>query len=332
MITARVEVAIDTLIVSMLVCTLGGCETPFDARSQLQKDLIVYSVLSNDRQCQFIRIGQTFMTPVYDTQAVSFIANARVTVTDGLTSMTFRDTTLRETGPDGLPSLVRVYACVPFLARQGTKYQLQVEAEGFRPVQSAIQLPASPVFGLWPMTNEVLDNPSSYQNDEDILFPLKLGSETHGYVARLYVVYQLLENNRWREARIEVPTALRYGEWVDSLVSLKYGLYASMKPRPSNAVASGAYRNRLYQLVLIHVYESTPRTTALVFDRVVFELLQAETNLYSYYMTVHNFGDPQSTRLDDPIFSNISNGVGLFGGYSIDSVVHRLSASFAFNR
>lgn len=319
-------------VVCVLMCFATGCEIPVNVNAPLQHNLVVFSVLSTDRQRQFVRVGRTFMPSSDSTHASAFVPNAQVAIVDGSLTLMFRDTVVCQTDDAGLRWSGQAYACEPFVPLRSTPYRLEVRAEGFPTVHSTIELPALPIFGIWPTTYAVLDNPTKYQPLDDILFPVKLGAGARGYIAQLFVVYRLFESGEWREERIEVPSFLRYGESDITLLNLKYGLYGTLKSKPASSIASGVYHNSLYQLALIQVVESTPPSAPLIFDRVVFQLLQVEANLYNYYMVVHDFGDPHSMRLDEPLFTNISEGWGLFGGYSLDSIVHQLPPDFSFNR
>jgi hypothetical protein len=52
-----------------------------------------------------------------------------------------------------------------------------------------------------------------------------------------------------------------------------------------------------------------------------FILTQVEANLYNYYSLANGFLDPYSVREDQPDFSNIVGGFGVFGAIVEDSVV-----------
>jgi hypothetical protein len=47
---------------------------------------------------------------------------------------------------------------------------------------------------------------------------------------------------------------------------------------------------------------------------------QVEENLYKYYNLANGFQDPYSIRTDQPDFSNIQGGLGIFGAMTLDSV------------
>jgi hypothetical protein len=51
-----------------------------------------------------------------------------------------------------------------------------------------------------------------------------------------------------------------------------------------------------------------------------FILTQVEPNLYRYYNIVNGFQDPYSVRMDQPDYTNIAGGAGVFGAMVEDSV------------
>ena len=70
----------------------------------------------------------------------------------------------------------------------------------------------------------------------------------------------------------------------------------------------------------------------MIFRRVVFQLLQAEENVFNYFMLADQFVDPHSWRFDEPSFTNIAPGQGLFGAYTLDSTTVVLPDGFVDNR
>ena len=87
----------------------------------------------------------------------------------------------------------------------------------------------------------------------------------------------------------------------------------------------------MYSRTLTEVAYIKYGSTKIVFNRVVVQLLQVDRNLYGYYMTTHTYGDPHSIRLDEPVFSGVSGGVGVIGSYTLDSLVHILPENFSYD-
>ncbi|HTY35812.1 MAG TPA: hypothetical protein VMH23_01810, partial [Bacteroidota bacterium] len=94
----------------------------------------------------------------------------------------------------------------------------------------------------------------------------------------------------------------------------------------------GNHLNSVYSRALIEIAYNKYGNTKIVFNRVVYQLLQADENVYAYYMTMHSYDDPHSTRLDEPFISSVQGGVGLVGAYTLDSLVHILPENFVFDR
>ena len=79
-----------------------------------------------------------------------------------------------------------------------------------------------------------------------------------------------------------------------------------------------------------YVLDRYPRKP-VTFRRVVLRILQCEQNVYNYYNTVNEFRDPVSVRLDEPDYSNVSGGWGMFGAYTLDSLTYTLPHDFTLN-
>lgn len=95
--------------------------------------------------------------------------------------------------------------------------------------------------------------------------------------------------------------------------------------------AVGAYKNLLYRAALTSVAYKKYDRSKVIFKWTVFQLVQVEQNLYNYYQVAHVYNDPHSMRLDEPMFSSLRGGVGLVGAYTLDSLVHLLPETFAYN-
>jgi hypothetical protein len=127
--------------------------------------------------------------------------------------------------------------------------------------------------------------------------------------------------------RTEIPLDYTYS----GLPDFNFLSYGTLTPVPSNNRAVAVYRNKLYTKMLATLAYHKYFDTKIIFNRVVFQLLQIDPHLYDYYIMTHAYNDPHSTRLDEPAYSNILNGEGVVGAYTIDSLVHLLPERFVFN-
>lgn len=307
------------------------CDQSFDPRPPLQDQLVIFSILSTDRDAQFVRVERNYMPPDFDPQTYTSdnsLANAVVSLKDGNSTYDLHDTIFARPDTSRFKFPLRAYVLSPFVPQYGKSYEIAVlSPELGRAVGKAI-VPGKPILGMGLSARDVLENPGSHQNDEAIPFEALLSDVTKGYIGRLFIDYSVLKGNGWVDGRIEVPIAYKYFDIHD----FKYVVNAQLTRRPTTHLVSLAYTNQMYNAALIEVAYSRFPASKLVFSRIVYQFLQAEQNLYDYYQVAHSFNDPYSTRLDEPIYSNIDGGVGVVGAYTLDSLVYPLPPYFVYNR
>jgi hypothetical protein len=81
----------------------------------------------------------------------------------------------------------------------------------------------------------------------------------------------------------------------------------------------------------IHSISKTYAGSKLTFKRIVFRILQMDENWYEYYSIVRLAQDSRTTRFDQPDFTNLSDGYGVFGACTVDSLVHEYPPDFRYN-
>lgn len=310
---------------------LSACNQPFDPRGPLDQKLVVFSVLSTDRSQQIVRVERDYMPVDFDALAYTTdlsVVGATVSLKSGTATYLLRDTTIPRSDTSRYKSSLHGYVLTSFKPEYGRSYQISVVSAQFGSAVGSALVPGKPLLSLEASSYGVLDNPTSSPREASILFPIICGNNTRAFIGRLYVYYDVLEDGEWIEERAEIPVDYKYS----GLTDFKYVTYGSLIPRPTNNRAVGSYKNELYSKMLITLAYQTYFNTKIIFSRVVFELLQVDPNLYGYYLTTHAYNDPHSTRLDEPMYSNVLNGEGVVGAYTLDSLVHILPDGFGFNK
>ncbi len=313
-----------------VVGSLLACNQPFDPRGSLQRQLVVFSILSTDRDVQLVRVEQNYMPTDFDALAYTAdnsVANALVTVRDGGITFRLRDTTLPRSDTSRFKLPLRAYVLDPWTAVYGRSYEITVQSSQFPLAFATVSLPTKPSLAIDLSSTAVVDDPEGHKEEADILFPVVLGYGTKGYIGRFYVDYVVLKGNEWVEERVEVPLRYQYFDIRD----LNYALYGTLTPCLFSNRVVGAYKNELFRDALKVVAYKKYLHSKIIFNRVVFQLVQVEQNLYKYYQVAHASNDPHSMRLDEPMYSNLVGGVGVVGAYTLDSLVHLLPENFAFN-
>jgi hypothetical protein len=328
-----------------------SCDHSFNPTGPTDIRLIVFSILSTDRSAQFVRV--TSPHPGDDPNG-SFAADTGVTDAtiilrhpyldyyqlDYDRDRYFKDTVLfrPEASAEGSP--LHLYALDPFTPEPGGMYILTVSSPSHGSAAATVIMPPTPILDFYG-SQFILTNPFGYDRDVPIEFSIRLPiwmprnptgqpSVPQGYVARLYVDYDVQKDGVWVSERSEVPVSS--SDTVDC--SLDSPVYPGMKRWASNDFRVG-FKNGYLKSVIFDIANVRYATNKLVFRRVVFMFLEADANLYAYYASAHAVDDPRTIRLDTPFFPRMtgggSYGLGMVGGYTLNALYRAFPADFSLN-
>ena len=288
-------------------------------------------MLSTDRSQQIVRVERDYMPADYNALAYTedlSIVGANVALKSGTLSYSFRDTTFSRSDTSRYNWPLHGYVLNSFKPEYGKSYQISVKSAQYGAATGTVLVPAKPLLSLEAASYAILDDPIQNPGEASILFPVTCGMNTKAYIARLFVEYDVLKDGEWIAERAEIPVGYKYS----GLRDFNYLSYGTLIPVPLNRNTVGTYKNELYSKKLAMLAYQTYFSTRIIFNRVVFQILQVDLNLYGYYLTVHAYNDPHSTRLDEPMYSNVLKGEGFVGAYTLDSLVHVLPEGFGFNK
>ena len=315
----------------LLTGALLSCNQPFDPRGGVAQKPIVFSVLSTDRNVQLVRVERSYMPVGIDPLAYTtdnFISNATVTLSDGNITMRFHDTTFPRSDTSRFNFPLRAYCFGPFIPRYGMQYQVTVQSSELGTATGKVTVPTDASLAFGALASDVIDYPGSHQKNDVIPVEILLSDVTKGYIGRLFIDYSVYSDGEWVGERAEVPVRFTYSGTKD----FRWVTYAQLTHRPTGHNLILAYFNELYNATLNDIAFTKYLKNKIVFNRIVFQFLQAEQNLYDYFLLTHAFSDPHSTRLDQPEYSNVAGGDGVIGAYTLDSLVHPLPENFFLNR
>jgi hypothetical protein len=157
----------------------------------------------------------------------------------------------------------------------------------------------------------VLDDPKDFIESYAAI-RTGMASEAFGFMVRAFLEYERTQGINTLVLREEVPI----------LVFLSGSLVYPEIIRRTNSSA-GYFPVLGFKAAQSKIYANNPPGSVTI-KRAVFVLTQVEYNLYAYYNIVHGFLDPSSIRLDQPDFTNIVNGIGVFGAYTENTLVYDL--------
>lgn len=313
-----------------LSLVLSACKDTFDSRTTLDQKMVIYSVLSTDRDIQYVRVQTNYMPPEYDPLSYtsdSFLSDAHVSLKDAGKTYLLRDTIVARSDSGRYSFPLRIFYLNRFTPQRGKSYDVIVQSPSYGQAYATIIIPEKPFITLSADVAQIIDRPDRYAQGVPIVFIAKLSKLSKGYVARFLLYYDVLKGSEWVEERVEIP--------ISSADSSSYSLdipkYPDLTVAPNTSQIGLLYRNGYYKGTLNNL-NLRYKNTRIIFKWATLVLLQADKNLYDYYSITHASRDPFSIRLDEPMVSKVTGGLGVIGAYSLDSTVNILPENFWGNR
>jgi hypothetical protein len=319
----RVHLLLPTLVLGLF---LVSCDQSFDPRAELDNQIVVFSLLSTDRNAQFVRVESSYMPPEFNPLSytgTSFQGEAFVSIKAPNGIFQFRDTLLHRADTSRYNTPLRAFVLNPFTPQRGKTYQVLVQSPTRGQVASTVIIPDQTTINISAEMFDVLAHPEKYPPDAPIVYTIQLSQNAKAFVGRLLLCFDVLQGNQWIEEQAEIPILSSDS----SSYSLDLPRYPRLASIPSTSQTGLLYRNGYYKGI-INKLNQQYHSTKVIFKWTTLRLLQADRHLYEYYTVTHGSEDPYSIRLDQPMVSSISGGLGMVGAYSVDSLVTLLPERF----
>lgn len=307
-------------VVVCFVVLGAGCENTFTPKGPYVDRMIVYGVLSNRADTQYVRVYTTYDPPRFDPLSVTkdnMVRGADVVVTREGAPFRFREMLIPRLDRSRYNDDLLVYASHPFQLDPSKTYHLNVLSQQYGTVTSSVTVPKRG--RIQPLNAYVLNLGGS--EDENIVIYGWITELTYGILIRLYLLYEVLEGNKWVQHQEEIPN------WVTMKPdSTKVFFFPVLHRRVTTGLVRDKEENETtvfsrltYFASVSAIYNRYPEGGVHV-KRALIVLTQVERNLYTYSMVVSGFQDPYSIRTDQPDYTNIVGGHGLFGAMVEDSL------------
>jgi len=310
----RVTAAIVFTVLTMLSLS---CEIPSDLGGTYEPRMAAFGILSTFSDTQYVRLIQTIpeSEPFGDTS----VKDATVQITGGAQTFSFRDTVLTRQNGATVDSF-HVYVCYPFKPVSNVVYSLQASSPTYGAIQSQAIAPAHTTLNIDIAQNVILRNPyASHTFQPEIDFRLSPG--TAAYQVHLEIEYKDITPTDTTIRRYEVPERM-------VTVSCFQQIFERYYPRVirNNSAGDVAYRvNAFNYRKSIETVQGLSYNWELL--RVIFTVVQFNDEWYKYYRSVRSYEDRFSVRLDQPDYSNVNGGLGLFGAFVVDTISTGIPAS-----
>ncbi|HCA80150.1 MAG TPA: hypothetical protein DEP53_10490 [Bacteroidetes bacterium] len=314
------------LFLGAVLAVLGaGCEGAFTPKGPYQDRMVVYGILTNRADTQYVRIHTTYNPAGFDPLTVSeesVVRDADVKVAESSKLFTFRQGTASRRDKSRYNDDVTIYISYPFSLEAGKTYDLTVSSPRYGTVTSSVTVPRR---GRVQIFNSYVLNGRGTA-DEDLVIYGWIRELTYGVLARLYLIYETQEGDTWVRHTDEVPSSMvKYDD------GTKEFFYPNLRRRESPGVIrekevteSFVFSRTAYVERLNDLFTRYPSGRLRIKYGLII-LTQVDQNFYRYSKIVHGFEDPYSIRTDTPDFTNIAGGRGIFGAMVEDSLLVELS-------
>lgn len=301
-------------MILLLACALPvifGCAENFSPNGPYEKKLIVYSILDASTDTQYVRVLSTYSPDDYDPQSPvpnREISNAIVVLNDGSTDFTFRDTVITVTNQSGNSQQIKMYVNYKVRLQQEQQLLLTVNAQGFTAAeaQSVALIPGD----AYPINSGLFLTPTA---GRIVQVNVTLGTNVLAYLVTIQIEYEYLTGSIWHPGLLEIPSAVLKNS--DGIVTKKFYPNISYRSTGTGQVGRNQQMNfetEAYQVAVQEIKDKY-QAAGLRFKQVLVTLQQFDTELYSYYSVTNNFPGTTTLRLDEPDYTNIKGGFGIFG-------------------
>jgi hypothetical protein len=317
---------------SIILLLFGSCDESFDPSAAFKPRMVVYSILTTESDTQYVRVYSTYLPPNNDpannpTETSVTDADVKITGTNPLydaRTYTFESFDVNRADQERYKDSIGAYYSFPFRPIRGASYRLSVVSPTYGTATADLTLPT---VGTIQFVNPfVLENPWTYPHDVQV--SIKLSGLVDAFLVRLYVEYNVHnpQTDLWKPYRTEVPFKSIAISKVLAVFDYKFPELTVRQTAKNSGSGSSAtdgfsFQLEAYQTVIYRIVSHVDRSD---FKRAVCYLIQVDEPLYRYYEEANLFNDKNSIRLDQPTYTNIQGGIGLFASMGVDSVVYPL--------
>ncbi len=311
------------LFLSVLLLFVLACDQTFNPKGEFEPVLAVYAVLSTDNNQALIRIVHTYDPPGFNPLEFAedpSLTDATVSIFKEDSVYSARDTTLGRTDTSRYGASIKAYVVDPFPVEFGKQYSLTIQSPTYGTYTSSMVMPA---LGAIILANpEVLNEPKTFKNDSIFAY-VGIVAITRGYLLRAFLEFDRVENSQLVVRRAEVPI-LYQPITSDPVLPRVQRRVTPEGKRGLESTPQTLFQVQAFLKTADMVHADYPNSTI---RRAIFVLNQIDPNFYTYYSIVNGFEDEYSIRIDEPGFTNIVGGEGVFGGFTVEELAYVLPLS-----
>lgn len=301
-----------------------SCNDQVDPKEGFKETYILNCILRSDTSYQMATVTRSYNVDGYDpltNKTDPAITGAVIKVTYDKDSYEFRDTSVARTDTSRYHTPIQFYytnklkpvnsGTVKIEAKLPDGKILTAEAQSFS--QNQIYFEA---------TGQTIPPKSVFQNSVSFAWQKRLVSdnlaETY-FAPELSVLYSVTKNGAVTRMQKKVPMIF---------LNTSQGMEPVYPPIRSN-ITSVFFAEDAIEQVFREISEGDPAKSDYKIEKAIFRLLVIDRNLAAYYSSQQTYLDEFSVRVNQPDFTNIVGGRGIFGTYMIKTLDVEIDAGYA---
>lgn len=302
------------IVLSLMMVLLLSCDDSVDPFGEFVPRMAIYSILSAESDTQYVRVVRSYRSPDDSSKADLAVRDAVVEISDGLQTVVFSDTVLPRPGPSEFGDSVFVYVARGFKPVPGASYTLTVTSPSAGTLTATTRVPPQSTLSTDYAQNVVIRNPWTGILNPVVSFVISPGASA--FLVRFRIEYEDVTPSGVVQKSIEVPDRLVVVSCFQEVYDFQFRTAASTGGSSGKLVRYDyphfSYR-RCVELVNERSYNNR-------FLRAKFTVVQFNDEWYKYFTSARAFQDRFSIRIDQPDYSPLPGGLGVFGGYVVDTI------------
>ncbi|MCK9280722.1 MAG: DUF4249 family protein [Melioribacteraceae bacterium] len=301
----------------ILMLTSISCDDSFEPKAGFSEKYILNCIINGDSTTQYATISSSFDVDGYDpytNQNDPFLKTAFVTLTYKNKVYPMRDTLVSRLGDSRYPGPMPVYYLPNFTPNDGTEITVRAVLGNGKILTSSTRSLNPNNFYFSSSTRDI---PTGNAYGGTLVFTWKeffpdqsLNQEIF-FAPDLILVYYKIENGIQKRKQIEFPMYLL------SQQGKEVGIY----PPIANRISTIGYEVPAIDSIMRSISTGDPNKSNYIIDKAYFHLLIMDKNLATYYSAQQTFFDEFSVRINQPDFTNVDGGLGVFGVYITKKVI-----------
>ena len=309
------------LIVSVLasIVLMISCNDQVDPKTAFAEVYSLNCVIRGDTSFQVATITRSYDVSGFDPSTNHndpFVGGASVKVYYDDSVFVFRDTTMTRPAGSSYTTPMHYY----YNSKLRPQKSAQIKIVATLPDGKTLTA-GSTTFAV---NQFIIDRSSNFTLESSGVIPqpisfswMYLGSPIEYYVApELVILYSKNVNGTAVEMQKKVP--LYY-------LNNQTPLYPPIEPDPGSI----GFPMNVVNKAMEEISEGDPNKQSYTLEKAVFRLFILDKNLTTYYSANQTFLDEFSVRVNQPDYTNINGGLGIFGTYAVQQITLKIAYSYA---